>query len=235
LKTGMPYADLITPLLSTIGVLAAIQARNTTGRGQRIDLSMLDATIFSMIPRDAYYFATGETPGRIGNAHWQIVPYNTYRTSDDRHVMVIAHTDKFWRVLASAVDAHELLADERLKTKDGRLAHRDIVDAGLSQAFAKQPLVYWNEKLLEAQAMFSPVLNFQEVFEDPRVQKDLVVELDHPNAGKFKVVTNPIRLSDTPTSISRPPPTLGQHTDEVLREFGLVSQVSQDAAALGTE
>ena len=72
----------------------------------------------------------------------------------------------------------------------------------------------------------------ERVFEDPRVQKDLVVELDHPNAGKFKVVTNPIRLSDTPTSISRPPPTLGQHTDEVLREFGLVSQ---DAAALGTE
>jgi len=238
LKTGMPYADLITPLLSTIGVLAAIQARNTTGRGQRIDLSMLDATIFSMIPRDAYYFATGETPGRIGNAHWQIVPYNMYRTSDDRHVMVIAHTDKFWRVLATAVDAPELLADERLKTKDGRLAHRDIVDTGLSQAFAKQPLAHWNEKLLEAQAMFSPVLNFQEVFEDPRVQRDLVVELDHPNAGKFKVVTNPIRLSDTPTSISRPPPTLGQHTDEVLREFGLVSQASrasQAAAAVGTE
>lgn len=236
LKTGMPYADLITPLLSTIGVLAAIQSRNVTGRGQRVDLSMLDATIFSMIPRDAYYFATGETPGRIGNAHWQIVPYNTYRTSDDRHVMVIAHTDKFWRVLATAVGADALVADERLKTKDGRLAHRDIVDAGLAEAFAKQPLAHWNEKLLEAQAMFSPVLNFQEVFEDPRVQRDLVEELDHPKAGKFKVVTNPIRLSETPTSIRRPPPTIGQHTEEVLREFGLASHdAKQAAAALGTE
>lgn len=221
MKTGMPYSDLITPLLSTIGVFAAIEARNKTGRGQRIDLSMLDATIFSMIPRDAYYFATGETPGRIGNAHWQIVPYNTYPTSDGRHIMVIAHTDKFWRVLATAVGADELLADERLKTKEGRLAHRDIVDAGLSAAFSKQTLAHWNEKLLAAQAMFSPVLNFEEVFEDPRVQEDLVVELDHPTAGKFKVVANPIRLSDTPTSIRRPPPTIGQHTDEVLREFGL--------------
>ncbi|WP_244832003.1 CaiB/BaiF CoA-transferase family protein [Caballeronia sp. TF1N1] len=221
LKTGMPYADLITPLLSTIGVMAAIEARNKTGRGQRIDLSMIDATIFSMIPRDAYYFATGETPGRIGNAHWQIVPYNTYATSDDRHIMVIAHTDKFWRVLAEAVGAHELLADERLASKDGRLAHRDIVDAGLSAAFAKMPLAHWNETLLKAHAMFSPVLNFEEVFEDPRVQRDLVAELDHPSAGRFKVVTNPLRLSDTPTSIRRPPPTVGQHTEEVLREFGI--------------
>ena len=119
LKTGMPYSDLITPLLSTIGVLAAIQSRNKTGRGQRVDLSMLDATIFSMIPRDAYYFATGETPGRIGNAHWQIVPYNTYRTSDDRHVMVIAHTDKFWRVLAAAVGA-ERPSRRRAPEDEGR-------------------------------------------------------------------------------------------------------------------
>ncbi|WP_434668069.1 CoA transferase [Paraburkholderia sp. A3BS-1L] len=223
LKTGMPYSDLITPLLSTIGVLAAIEARHHTGRGQRVDLSMIDATIFSMIPRDAYYFATGETPGRIGNAHWQIVPYNTYATSDGRHIMVIAHTDKFWRVLASAVGADELLADERLSTKEGRLEHREIVDSGLAAAFAKMPLVHWNEKLLEAQAMFSPVLNFEEVFEDPRVQRDLVAELDHPHAGRFKVVSNPIGMSETPTLIRRPPPTLGQHTEEVLREFGLAA------------
>ncbi|WP_345817313.1 CoA transferase (plasmid) [Paraburkholderia sp. PREW-6R] len=239
LKTGMPYADLITPLLSTIGVLAAVQSRNKTGRGQRVDLSMIDATIFSMIPRDAYYFATGETPGRIGNAHWQIVPYNTYRTSDDRHIMVIAHTDKFWRVLASAVGATELLDDDRLKTKDGRLANRQIVDAGLAQAFARQSLAHWDEKLREAHAMFSPVLNFQEVFEDPRVQEDLVVELDHPKAGKFKVVTNPIRLSETPPSIRRPPPTLGQHTEEILREFGITPQTPDQTqvapAALGSE
>jgi len=221
LKTGTPYCDVITPLFSTIGVLAAVQARHRTGRGQRIDLSMIDATIFSMIPRDAYYFATGETPGRIGNAHWQTVPYNTYRTADDRHIMVIAHTDKFWRTLASAVGAVDMLEDTRLETKAGRLAHREIVDAGLSQAFAKQPLEYWNVKLMEAETMFSPVLNFKEVFENERVIRDLVVELDHPTAGKFKVVSNPIRLSETPPTISRPPPTIGQHTDEVLREFGL--------------
>ena len=221
LKTGMPYCDLITPLLSTVGVLSALQARNRTGRGQRIELSMLDATIYSMIPRDAYYFATGETPGRIGNAHWQIVPYNTYGTADGRHVMIIAHTDKFWRALAGALGADELLADERFATKAGRLAHRDEVDAGVAAAFARQPLAYWNEKLLAAGVMFSGVLTFPEVFEDPRVQRDLVVELDHAKAGKFKVIKNPIQMSETPPSVRRPPPILGEHTAEVLREFGL--------------
>lgn len=221
LKTGMPYCDLITPLLSTIGVMAALQARNATGRGQQVDLSMLDATIFSMIPRDAYYFATGETPGRIGNAHWQIVPYNTYRTADDRHVMIIAHTDKFWRALVEALDAPELLADQRLATKDGRLAHREVVDRGVAAAFARQPLSHWNDKLLAAGVMFSPVLTFPEVFEDPRVQRDLVVELDHPRSGKFKLITNPIRLSETPPSTRTAPPVLGQHTDEVFAEFGI--------------
>ncbi|TRX74151.1 CaiB/BaiF CoA transferase family protein [Pseudomonas mangiferae] len=224
LKTGMPYADLITPLLSTIGLLAALQARNKTGRGQRVDLSMLDATIFSMIPRDAYYFATGETPGRIGNAHWQIVPYNTYRTADDRHIMIIAHTDKFWRALATALDAPDLLDDPRLATKNGRLEHRERVDAGVAAAFARQPMAYWNEKLLAAGVMFSPVLTFPEVFEDPRVQRDLVVEVDHPVAGRFKLINNPIRLSETAIRPCQPPPVLGQHTDEVLAEFGIVRE-----------
>ena len=224
LKTGMPYADLITPLLSTIGVLSALQARNKSGVGQRVDLSMLDATIFSMIPRDAYYFATGETPGRIGNAHWQIVPYNTYRTADDRHIMIIAHTDKFWRTLVDALEAPELAADRRLATKDGRLAHREFVDNGVAAAFAKKPMAYWDEKLLAAGVMYSPVLTFPEVFEDPRVQRDLVVEVDHPTSGKFKLITNPIRLSENPPSMRRAPPVLGQHTAEVLAEFGIAQE-----------
>jgi crotonobetainyl-CoA:carnitine CoA-transferase CaiB-like acyl-CoA transferase len=231
LKTGMPYADLITPLLSTIGVMAALQARHRTGRGQRVDLSMIDATIFSMIPRDAYYFATGETPGRVGNAHWQIVPYNTYETSDGRHIMIIAHTDKFWRTLAGALEAPELLADERLATKEGRLAHREIVDSGVAAGFKRRPMAYWNQKLLESGVMFSPVLSFPEVFEDPRVQRDLVVEVDHARAGKFKLITNPIRLSETPPSTHRAPPILGEHTLEVLQQFGLTDAAQRAAAA----
>lgn len=221
LKTGMPYCDLITPLLSTIGVMAALNARQKTGKGQRIDLSMMDATIYSMIPRDSYYFSTGDTPARMGNAHWQIVPYNTYQTADKRHIMIIAHTDKFWQALASALGADDLLADERLATKEGRLAHREIVDEGLARAFARKPMEHWNKVLLEAGTMFAPVATFDEVFADPRIQRDLVVELDHPRAGRFKLLANPLKLSGTPLRKVSRPPVLGEHTDEVLAEFGI--------------
>ncbi|WP_326522856.1 CaiB/BaiF CoA transferase family protein [Sphingomonas sp.] len=222
LKTGMPYCDLITPLLSTIGLMAALYHKKATGKGQYVELSMIDATIFSMLPRDAYYFATGgETPGRIGNAHWQIVPYNTYETSDDRHMMIIAHTDKFWRELCTAVGADELGADPRLEKKAGRLEHRELVDTGLAAIFKSNTLDYWNDKLDGAGIMYAPVLSFPEVFEDERVKRDLVIELDNPKANKIKVIRNPVKLSLTPPTTRRPFPVLGEHTDEVLREFGL--------------
>lgn len=230
LKTGMPYSDLITPLLSTIGVMAALQHRNRTGQGQRVDLSMIDATIFSMIPRDSYYFVTGETPGRIGNAHWQIVPYNTYESADGRHIMIIAHTDKFWRTLCEALDAPDLLADQRLATKDGRVQHREEVDAGVAAAFKRKPMAHWNERLLTAGVMFSPVLTFPEVFEDPRVQRDLVVEVENSKTGKFKLITNPIRMSESPPFTHRAPPVLGEHTQEVLAEFGLADATENEVA-----
>ena len=221
LKTGMPYCDLITPLLSTIGVMAALNARQKTGQGQRIDLSMMDATIYSMIPRDSYYFSTGDTPARMGNAHWQIVPYNTYETADKRHIMVIAHTDKFWRALAGALGATDLLEDERLASKEGRLANRQLVDEGLARAFATRPMAHWNKALLEAGTMFAPVATFEEVFADPRIQRDLIVELDHPRAGKFKLLANPLKLPGTPLRKVSRPPVLGEHTAEVLAEYGI--------------
>ncbi|MCY1365723.1 Formyl-CoA:oxalate CoA-transferase [compost metagenome] len=106
-----------------------------------------------------------------------------------------------------------------------------MVDQGVAAAFAKQPLAHWNDKLLEAGVMFSPVLTFPEVFEDPRVQRDLVVEVDHPRSGKFKLITNPIRLSETPPSTRTAPPVLGQHTDEVFAEFGISRAVPAETTA----
>jgi CoA:oxalate CoA-transferase len=221
LKTGVAFSDVVTPLLWTVGVMAALFARVTTGRGQRIDLSMLDASIFCMVPREAYYFATGTSPQRLGNGHWEMVPYNTYETADGRHLMVLAHNDRFWRVLAEAVGAQDLLNDPRLDTKQGRLQHRTLVDAGLARAIAAQTLGYWNERLAQAGAMFAPVRTFPEVFDDPHVKRELISEFDHPAAGKIKVISNPVRLSDTPTVSRRAPPTLGEHTAEVLAEFGV--------------
>jgi crotonobetainyl-CoA:carnitine CoA-transferase CaiB-like acyl-CoA transferase len=221
LKAGMPFSDVVTPLMSTIGVLAALQARNITGRGQRVDVAMIDASIFCMLPREQYYFSTGRTPARIGNSHYEIVPYNTYETSDGRFVMVIAHTDKHWQMLANAAGAGHLLTDARLERKAGRLANRDLIDHELGKAFASKPLAYWNQVLSEAEVMFAPVRTFEEVFEDPRIKRNLVTEHEHSVGGKFRLVANPINLSETPATTRRVPPMLGQHTQELLAEFGL--------------
>jgi len=221
LKAGMPFSDVVTPLMSTIGVFAALQARNLTGRGQRVDVAMIDASIFCMLPREQYYFATGGTPARVGNGHYEIVPYNTYETADRRHIMVIAHDDKHWQIIANAVGARDLADDPRLAHKAGRLAHRELVDRELGKAFARHPLAHWNDALARAQAMFAPVRTFDEVFEDPRIKRNLVEEHQHPRGGPFRLVANPINLSLTPPRTRRVPPMLGEHTDEVLAEYGL--------------
>ncbi|WP_296560680.1 CoA transferase [Pigmentiphaga sp.] len=219
LKSGVAFADVMTPLLSLFGVMVSLHARQATGTGQRVDVAMLDASIFGMMPREAFYFCTGGTPPRMGNAHYEIVPYNTYRTSDGRHIMVIAHNDKFWRILAEATGARALLQDPRLADKAGRHGHRHIVDAGLAQAFLAHSLEHWQRVLTQAGAMFAPVRTFDEVFNDPGVRERLLVHVEHPKAGQLTLVGNPIQLSGNPPQVRYPPPLLGQHTEEVLREM----------------
>jgi len=116
LKTGFPFSDLVTALIATIGILVALQARERTGEGQRVDLSMLDASIFSQVPRDVYFDLTGKTPVRMGNQHWDIVPNNTYASADGRDIMIITINDKFWQILCDAIGASELKTALRTAT-----------------------------------------------------------------------------------------------------------------------
>ena len=216
LRTGFPFSDLVTPLLATIGVLAALRVRERTGRGQRVDLSMLDATIFGMMPRDAYFFATGRTPSRLGNEHYQIAPWNTYATADGRYLMVVAHTEKFWHALITALAAPELGADPRFLSNADRVRNRTALNARLAAAFRTASLDEWTPRLTAAGVLFAPVRSFPEVFSDPRVRREMLVELDHPTAGRITVLANPLRFSETPATVRRCPPRLGEHTAEVL-------------------
>lgn len=233
LKTGLAIADVITPLLTLYGVMLALHVRHQSGVGQRVDVAMLDASVFSMMPREAYYFATGKEPERMGNAHYEIVPYNSYRTSDNRYLMIIAHNDKYWEKLIDALGADELKTDARLANKSGRYRHRDVVDHGLSQAFAKHSLAQWQELLTEAGVMFAPVRTFDEVFNDARIRDELLIEVDHPKAGKVTLVGNPIQLSETPVNVFRAPPMLGEHNEEIIAELGLCSEWLDYQAARG--
>jgi formyl-CoA transferase len=226
LKTGFPFADLVTALISTIGILAALEARHRTGLGQRIDLAMLDATIFSMVPRDVFYSVTKSSPPLTGNQHWDIVPNDTYKTADGREIMIITINDKFWRILVEAMGAPALAADPRYATKQARLANRGAVDAELRALFASKTMAEWDRLLGAAGAIYGPVKTWPEVFEAPATRDALIRTVSHPTAGDYDVVQNPVQLSQTPHSIRRPPPTFGQHNAEILREGAAVWAVS---------
>ncbi|MEP9399677.1 CoA transferase [Mesorhizobium sp. KR2-14] len=216
LRTGFPFSDLVTALLSTIGILTALEARHKTGEGQRIDLSMMDASIFSLVPRDVYFDATGHTPDRLGNEHWDIVPNNTYATKDGREVMIITINDKFWQILCDAIGAPSMKTDPETATKGARLKNRDLVNRRLSEIFATRTLAEWDPILLAAGAIYGPVKTWPEVFGDPKVQADLIRTIDSPSAGQFRVINNPLNFSATPTEISLAPPSLGEHNDAII-------------------
>ena len=222
LRTGFPVSDYVTPLLATTGILAALMARHTTGRGQRVDLTMLNATISTMIPREGFYFATGRTPQRNGNAHYQIAPYNTFATRDERQIFLIAHNAKYWQALLVALANEALVSDPRFATASSRNQHQAELYEAMARVFVTRDAVDWTERLTAAGALFSVVRTWDEVFQDPEVRRDLVRQVQHPTAGAIQVLANPVRLSESPVGIRLAPPLLGEHTQEVLREFGVL-------------
>ena len=221
LRTGFALGDFITPVFAVTGILAALHVRAVHGIGQRVDLSMLDAAVFSMLPREGFFFATGEQPPRTGNQHYQIVPYNSYTTSDGRQIFIMAHDEKFWAALLAALDDPGLSADARFADNAGRRVHRDELDSRIARVFTTRPSAEWMERLSAAGALFSLVRTMDEVFADPDVVRHMVRSVDHPAAGTVRLLGHPVRYSATPASIRLPAPLLGQHSEELRREFGL--------------
>ncbi len=219
LCSGMPISDLVTPIFATVGVLAALYARAKTGLGQRIDLSMLDASVFALVPREGEFFVTNRENELLGNRRSQMVPYNAYRTSDGRSLMVIAHNDKFWQALLRGLELDDLIEDPRFSDNANRIANREIVEDLLSKRFLSADLSTWVARLTDADALFAPVRGLAEVFADPQIRKDMVAKIDHPAAGEISLLANPINLFATPAVVDRPPPTLGQHSDEILSQL----------------
>jgi CoA:oxalate CoA-transferase len=218
LKTGVLLSDFVPPLFGTIGILAALRARDANGQGQRVEISMLDATVFAMVPREQYYFATGKTPVRLGNAHYQLAPWNTYATRDARHLMVVAHNDKYWRNLLAAIGRDDLASDQRFASNAARLDNREALDLVLADAFRSEVLDRWIARLGESDALFSVVRDLPEVFSDPALRETMIETVSHPTAGELSLLKAPLRMPANPPSIRRAPPSLGQHTDEVLAE-----------------
>ncbi len=219
MRVGIAIADIMAGMFAAYAVQVALYHRERTGVGQMIDTSLLDGQLAMMTYQAGRYFATGEAPPSSGNQHPTIVPYGVYRASDAYFNLAVG-TEDLWRRFCAALELEPLRADPRFTTNRDRLAHRDELNALLEPLFAGHTINQIQELMDLASVPCGAVRDLHAVFTDPQVAAlGLIESLDHPTAGAIKVVGPPYRLSETPPSVRLPPPLLGQHTDEVLREL----------------
>ncbi len=219
-RSGTSLADVGAGMWALIGILAALHARQASGRGQLIDISLLDGQVAWLTYVAGKYFATGVTPGRYGSAHESLAPYQVFPTADDP-LMVAVGSDGLWRRFTAATGLDELTDDPRYATNPDRVQHRDTLIPRITQALAARGCADWTGRLNAAGVPAGPVNTVPAALEQPQVAaREMVVEVEHPVAGVLRMLGTPLKLSAQPASIRRPPPVLGQHTDEILAEAG---------------
>lgn len=208
-------------MYATQAILAALLERELgDGTGQKIDVSLLDGQAAWTSYMAANYFASGEPPGRMGSKHPNIAPYQAFETRDG-YVVVACASDAFWPRLCEALDRPDLLADDRFGTNEKRVRNRDALDPELDAAFADLTTQDALDRLDEHGVPASPVRDMAEVFDDPQLAaRNMIAEFDHPTAGPMRVPGSPMHFSRTPTTVRQHPPSLGEHTEAVLREYG---------------
>jgi formyl-CoA transferase/CoA:oxalate CoA-transferase len=219
-RTGFSSADIGGGMFAVIGILAALHVRDSTGRGQYVDISLMDGQIAWLTYVAAKYFATGVTPRRYGSAHESLTPYEVFHAAD-APLMVAVGSDGLWRRFTAATGLDELTDDPRYATNPDRVSNRDTLRPRIEKALATRTTAEWTELLGAAGVPAGPVSTVPEALAHPQVAaRDMVVELEHPIAGTVKTLGSPLKLSGNPASIRRAAPVLGQHTDEVLAELG---------------
>lgn len=220
MKVGVAVGDVFTGLFSAIAILAALQHRRESGQGQYIDMALMDAQVATLANVASNYLVGGLDGRRMGNAHPNIVPYQTFLTADGEFAVAVG-TDAQFRRLCVALDRPELAADERFTSNASRVEHRAILVPLLADGFKNQPRQHWMQALTAAEVPCGPIQTMPEVFADPQVlARGMVVTTEHPTAGPVNLVGSPLHLSETPPQVRRHPPVLGEHTSELLAELG---------------
>jgi crotonobetainyl-CoA:carnitine CoA-transferase CaiB-like acyl-CoA transferase len=215
-RVGVPIIDLTTGMYATIAICAAIANRAVTGKGQWIDVALLDSCVAFLANQAMNYFATGDSPRPLGNAHPNIVPYQTFKTADGALILACGNDNLFNKFCDVAGCAH-LAKDPRYSTNGERVKNRDEITRLLNEIFLKRPTREWVKLLDEAGVANGPINTIEKVFEEPQVQsRGMQIELPHAVAGKVPLVASPMKFSGTPIKHEVPPPALGQHTDEIL-------------------
>ena len=224
-KVGVAISDVVSGMLGAVSVLAALVGRERADgpaprRGQRVDLSLLGATLASLVNQAQNAFATGVAPGRLGNAHPNIVPYETFATADGA-IAVAVGSERQWPRFCEALGLPGLAADPRFATNGDRVERRAELRPILAARFAERPAASWSAALDAAEIPWGPINDVVTAFASPEaVALGMTVEQEHPAWGVIRQVGLPVQLAGTPASIRTPPPTLGQDTDEILTELG---------------
>jgi crotonobetainyl-CoA:carnitine CoA-transferase CaiB-like acyl-CoA transferase len=226
-RLGVAIADIVTGMFAAQGVTAALFVRERTGRGQKVDLAMLDSVAALLTYQAGIYFATDTAPRRMGNRHPTIVPYETFAASDGDFVIAVGNDDQWRRFCrATGIDAGERFATNRQRVT-GYDELRPILAARLSTGTR----AHWIERLKAAGVPCGSVRDLQELFADPQMAaRAMIAEVDHTTLGALRVLGTPFKLSDTPASIRRPPPALGEHTQSIL--INDLGRTREDLAAL---
>ena len=223
-RIGTSIADLTSGLMAAQGILLALYARRTTGRGQHVRVAMLDAVVSLLTYNTGNYFATGEAPTRRGNDHPSVAPYQTLRAADGWINLGIAN-DALWRRYCDAIGRPDLRDDPRFATAPARVRHRTELVPMIEALTAERTVEDWIDALGAAGVPCGRIRNVAEVCTNPQLtQRGKVVERPHPTAGDVKMIGQPIELGATPARIRTAPPLLGEHTDDVLRETGYTAE-----------
>jgi crotonobetainyl-CoA:carnitine CoA-transferase CaiB-like acyl-CoA transferase len=228
-KVGVAVADIMTGLYATVAILAALTHRADTGQGQAIDLALLDTQVAAIATMGLNYLSSGVVPAREGNAHANIVPYQVFRARDGEFIIAVGNDSQFAR-LCELIGAPELATDDRFALNPDRVRHRDVLVPLLQEILLRRSVPEWLALLQPGGVPCGPINDIAEVFRDPQVRhRGLALELPHASAGVAPSIANPIKFSATPIRYERAPPTLGQHTRQVLTTLAGLTESELEA------
>jgi len=237
MRYPIAIADMTCGMYAAMGILAALYAREKTGRGQFIDMALFDSQLTWLANAGSSYLNAGVLPERWGNAHPNIVPYEVFCGIDDKYFVVGVGTEPLWKRFVQVVNIQdEIGGDERFSNNSQRIKNREVLVPLLQKIFQQKPVAAWLEKFAAAEIPAAPINTVAEALDDAQTSaRGLIVQLEHPTLGAAKSIANPIRFSRTPASYRLPPPLLGEHTSAILQTLGYspeeVRTMSADTAA----